>query len=116
MLNPLAKFHCRFLLSRDDWGSQVNPLMSSQHNIFIPSIRERGLRNRDVTDASGYLASSMFKACKERARLGHARSVCSRFMVNENSIKGLAPGVNGEQGKKILTSCYPCYLNLFLYL
>ncbi len=32
-----------FLKIRDDWGSQVNPLMSSQHNVSIPSIRERGL-------------------------------------------------------------------------
>ncbi len=28
---------------RDDWGSQVNPLMSSRHNVSVPSIRERGL-------------------------------------------------------------------------
>ncbi len=26
MQNLLAKFHCRFLLSRDDWGSQVKLL------------------------------------------------------------------------------------------
>ncbi len=27
---------------RDDWGSQVNPLMSSRHNVFVPPSGNEG--------------------------------------------------------------------------
>ncbi len=39
-----SQFHWRFLLVRDVWGFQVNPPMSSRHNVSVPSIRERGIR------------------------------------------------------------------------
>ncbi len=46
---PLANIHWRFLLVRDDWGFQVNPLC--RHDItspFPPSGNEGYVRNRDV--------------------------------------------------------------------
>ncbi len=46
---PLANFHWRFLLVRDDWGFQVNPLCC--HDItspFPPSGNEGYVRNRDI--------------------------------------------------------------------
>ncbi len=49
MQNPLANIHWRFLLVRDDWGFQVNPLC--HHDItspFPPSGNEGYVRNRDV--------------------------------------------------------------------
>ncbi len=50
MQNLLANIHWRFLLVRDDWGFQVNPLC--RHDItspFPPSGNEGYVRNRDVT-------------------------------------------------------------------
>ncbi len=47
---PLANIHWLFLLVRDDWGFQVNPLC--RHDItspFPPSGNEGYVRNRDVT-------------------------------------------------------------------
>ncbi len=46
---PLANIHWRFLLVRDDWGFQVNPLC--RHDItspFPPSGNEGYVRNRDI--------------------------------------------------------------------
>ncbi len=48
--NSTSQFHWRFLLVRDDWGFQVNPLC--RHDItspFPPSGNEGYVRNRDVT-------------------------------------------------------------------
>ncbi len=47
--NSTSQFHWRFLLVRDDWGFQVNPLC--RHDItspFPPSGNEGYVRNRDV--------------------------------------------------------------------
>ncbi len=47
---PLANIHWCFLLVRDDWGFQVNPLC--RHDItspFPPSGNEGYVRNRDVS-------------------------------------------------------------------
>ncbi len=46
--NSTSQFHWRFLLVRDDWGFQVNPLC--RHDItspFPPSGNEGYVRNRD---------------------------------------------------------------------
>ncbi len=69
MQNPLANFHWRFLLVRDDWGFQVNPLC--RHDItspFPPSGNEGYVRNRDVllSKAEGisrFIFSSIFFIC-----------------------------------------------------
>ncbi len=62
---PLANIHWRFLLVRDDWGFQVNPLC--RHDItspFPPSGNEGYVRNRDVLYSAGklirYLHGSYF--------------------------------------------------------
>ncbi len=54
---PLANIHWRFLLVRDDWGFQVNPLC--RHDItspFPPSGNEGYVRNRDVHNLKGTVA------------------------------------------------------------
>ncbi len=55
--NSTSQFHWRFLLVRDDWGFQVNPLC--RHDItspFPPSGNEGYVRNRDVT----YVTETLF--------------------------------------------------------
>ncbi len=57
---PLANIHWRFLLVRDDWGFQVNPLC--RHDItspFPPSGNEGYVRNRDVPLHAVYLRSHL---------------------------------------------------------
>ncbi len=54
---PLANIHWRFLLVRDDWGFQVNPLC--RHDItspFPPSGNEGYVRNRDVLSTLHWLS------------------------------------------------------------
>ncbi len=62
MQNPLANIHWRFLLVRDDWGFQVNPLC--RHDItspFPPSENEGYVRNRDVSQPSPNKVGSFFE-------------------------------------------------------
>ncbi len=57
MQNPLANIHWRFLLVRDDWGFQVNPLY--RHDItspFPPLGNEGYVRNRDISEELHCLA------------------------------------------------------------
>ncbi len=58
--NSTSQFHWRFLLVRDDWGFQVNPLC--RHDItspFPPSGNEGYVRNRD--DSTHQLINRDFK-------------------------------------------------------
>ncbi len=43
-----SQFHWRFLLSQRWSGLPSKSPMSSRHNVSVPSIRERYIRNRDV--------------------------------------------------------------------
>ncbi len=64
---PLANIHWRFLLVRDDWGFQVNPLC--RHDItspFPPSGNEGYVRNRGRSLALSHVAAYCCRYAMQR--------------------------------------------------
>ncbi len=81
MQNPLANFHWHFLLVRDDWGFQVNPLC--RHDItspFPPSGNEGYVRSWDVHFSHSFFLGQSWALCIWKSSMlhGNMQRLCQK--------------------------------------